>query len=276
VRRLLVIALISSLFACSDDLPNADGALVDKLRILAVRADRPEVAPDERAVLSALVMDPKGGGRALTWTWLACDPALEDFYGSPCSDGDRIADLTAFAKRPDVHDLGHAETAVYQAPFGLFGTRAPDDPLRYFGVPAEILLVVSAGTFEEAAEGTVESQTALVRVAVSDLPAGLKNANPVIAALVSEASDGYHLEVPASSAQLFFDIDPTVPEGFSKRPEALFARWFVTSGTVAVGAAAGGVHGASARFTGSDQGTGAVVLYDGRGGVAFRSFDLHP
>ncbi len=226
MRRALFLALALLACACADTLPNENGTLVDKLRLLAIKAEPPEIAPGGKSLLTPLVLDPKGHGRALTYTWLACDPALDDFNGTACSDATRLADLAKLADDPSVHRLGTGTQATYWAPVNLFYSRDDDDPIRYFGVPAEILLVVSAGSFEEAAAGKVESQVALVRVAVTDLPANMQNANPRIVEAGDFGKPGHpvlEVEPSCDSAQTFIAVDPTSAKGYENSTEALTA-----------------------------------------------------
>src|SRR5690606_29624329 len=56
------------------------GYRVTKLRVLAVRADRPFATPGERVQLSALSHDP--ASRPITWAWAVCvNPATSDVVG---------------------------------------------------------------------------------------------------------------------------------------------------------------------------------------------------
>ncbi len=275
MTRVLQTLSFVFLASCAAALPNEDGAIVDKLRLLAARAEPPEISPGQTAALDALVIDPKGGGRSLTYTWLACDPDLNNFYGTVCSNGDRLRDLAALARDPSVHSLGTAPTASYAASSQIFAGRASDDPLRFFGVSAEILLVVSPGTFEQAAAGTVESQTAFLRVAVSELPSAIQNANPTfIDATATGSPLLLTMTAPPSAAQTFFELDPTVPEGYRERPEGLFVRWYATAGVfTARPDLDDGTPPVKGRAMNIDAPTGttvAVVLRDGRGGVAWK------
>jgi len=73
MRRLLMAALFIG--GCSGDLPAA--SIVDKLRVLAVRAEPPEVRPLEASTLDALVVPSPLAPSPLSYLWLACreDPA---------------------------------------------------------------------------------------------------------------------------------------------------------------------------------------------------------
>ena len=282
--------------ACSPSLPNADGALVDKLRILALRADPPEVSPGKPSALDALVSDPKGAGRALTYTWLACDPNVRDFYGTSCSDERKLADLAALAAAPGTHALGAATTSAYTPPADVFAALAKDSPIRFFGSTADAVLVVSAGSFADAASGKVEAAVAVVHIAVSELPANVQNANPPLAPLrvgTMDVDAGTPLApdeaslcavAGAGASQVFYELDPESPMGFRMRNEALFAEWHTTTGTLTELPDAGlpadpnlaVLHGCQALSAPDAKAGDAidVVLRDGRGGVSFARWPL--
>ena len=57
--------------------------LVDRTRILAVRADPPEIAPGEVATFEALIPDPDGT-EDLSRIWFACPPTLDGGIGFGC------------------------------------------------------------------------------------------------------------------------------------------------------------------------------------------------
>lgn len=101
------IALVAG---CSADLPPSD--LVDKLRLLAVRADPPEVQPGQASALDTLTVYPggfDGGGPQVSYLWLACREAEGAQAPTACgvsaqgnggagtfdSDGGTLADCAA-------------------------------------------------------------------------------------------------------------------------------------------------------------------------------------
>lgn len=72
MRRPLAVAGAFLLAACGEDF--APYTLVDKLRVLGVRAEPPMLRPGERASLKALVVDPRDRSRKVGVIWIACDP----------------------------------------------------------------------------------------------------------------------------------------------------------------------------------------------------------
>jgi len=76
-RPILLLVVASLFLGCTPDFP--DPSRVDKLRVLAIGADRPEVMPGETVQLSALVVNADGSD--ITYEWKAC-PLREQGRGS--------------------------------------------------------------------------------------------------------------------------------------------------------------------------------------------------
>ena len=119
------LALVTVLTGCTTDFPEA--SLVDKLRVLAISADRPEVLPGETVAINALVVgvDPA----TVTYEWRAC-PLTEQgrgFFGGGAGLGTSgggayslespgtCFELEAIAPEL-VYDLGSAATAEVTIP----------------------------------------------------------------------------------------------------------------------------------------------------------------
>lgn len=71
MKRVMIVGLgacVSLLLGCEADFE--PGYRIDKLRLLAVRADAPFAAPGETVTLRTLVEDPER--RSLTWAWGTC------------------------------------------------------------------------------------------------------------------------------------------------------------------------------------------------------------
>jgi hypothetical protein len=68
----LFIFLFVLVSAVGCDSPFPPQTLVERLRILGVRAEPPEVDITSQVELSALVADPQGEGRQLEYTWVIC------------------------------------------------------------------------------------------------------------------------------------------------------------------------------------------------------------
>jgi hypothetical protein len=88
MRRFALLTLPMVASACGSDLPSP--SVIEKLRVLAVRAEPPEPEPSESVTLSALVVEPLvrqvDGGPTLptSWLWLACTPPAGASSTKPC------------------------------------------------------------------------------------------------------------------------------------------------------------------------------------------------
>ncbi len=119
VLALLGMSLAASAAACLPD-PGFDKRdLVKTPRILAVIADKPELAPGEAATLSVLFADPRGGGRPVRFRWSAC-VGLESLGGGGTGfSGAQYGMMEAPPGCADPGarlDLGEGPTAVLAAP----------------------------------------------------------------------------------------------------------------------------------------------------------------
>lgn len=187
-----------SLTACLETLP--EPWLIDDLRVLAVRAEPPEVQPGQSVALDALVVDPLN--RPLSYAWYACiapDLGTGFFSGASetSSSGGRGTGLSqdpygdSCILRYEAGErwavkLGEAPTATLEVPVDLFDTQdalkdayglsedlvIPDDVEAFFlgiaGLNYRVTLVV------EYDGGRVETQK---RVNIA-LDLGLENNRP--------------------------------------------------------------------------------------------------
>lgn len=114
---LLALVLLSPLVACDDKLPVQ--SFVEKLRVLGVRAEPPEIAPGETTALSALVVQPPKrraeNPTPVSYLWISCSvpPGAQQLV--PCG----VADLASIPPSCDADPaaaiclLGEQPTATY-------------------------------------------------------------------------------------------------------------------------------------------------------------------
>lgn len=128
-RRFAWIALVAACAPAGFE----PSSRVDSLRVLAVQADRPFAAPGEDVALTALVVDPEGGGRPVALSFATC---LNPGSGE-------IRDCAA--------ELGPMrELAVGADGTATFGVRVPDDALAGLSVPVGsvgVVFAACAGSF---------------------------------------------------------------------------------------------------------------------------------
>jgi hypothetical protein len=81
MRGLVVLPLL--LAGCGGDLPAA--SFIDKLRVLAVQANPPELGPGASTLLRALVVEPaQGSASTISYHWLACAAPTGVLSELPC------------------------------------------------------------------------------------------------------------------------------------------------------------------------------------------------
>ena len=118
MKSLLVVMLVATA-GCSNDLPAA--SFIDKLRVLAVQAESPEMAPGDTTALHVLAVEPLvpsldgGAPRPLTAVWLACALPAGTLTVEPCTIDSVIigTDLDAsYSAAADALAGGAASTEV--------------------------------------------------------------------------------------------------------------------------------------------------------------------
>ncbi len=196
MSRLFITLLLSTVaLGCLDDLPPAHH--VDKLRVLAIVSEPPEVEAGGTVALSALVVDPHlEDGETITYKWRACvlPERLAGFAGSQGNgasggSGYSVQDPGTCFDVPDgdkgVEDLGTEQTASFtvkddflddtDAILALYGI--PPNPAADF-ILKQLLLPVAGVNITIALEVRAGDQVlrAFKRVNVST--ADPKNANP--------------------------------------------------------------------------------------------------
>ncbi len=283
MRRVLLLLPLLGLAACAENLPST--AVIDKLRVIAIRAEPPEGAPGTSVDLDALVVDPLQAQRQIEMTWFACVPA----------PGQQVTSCLNFASETPVLCVVNPEapfcvisvdtTAQYQLPQLALTGRAEGES----GQVIITQVVAPAGTLKACAdhfrdEGTPapDCDVSIKRLVVSR--SAHPNKNPSLsdfqidgmplpdlsAATVPElASESKHKLSVALGAGSRETIDPPL-NGLST--ESLFVSYYTTDGKLDP------VRTDDAK-TESDltvpEGPEAlrlfVVAHDGRGGTAWTS-----
>ncbi|MBK7859984.1 MAG: hypothetical protein IPJ65_15450 [Archangiaceae bacterium] len=277
--------------------------LVDALRVLAITAEPPEVAPGQSAALNVLQLDPSRPGGKTTVIWVGCEPDPFGLGRSACNDTSALLQPTSFTTFPEgVRILGIGNKANYASASTLFAPIGADDPNRFNGVVGPVLAVVIAeeidptSTNEELRDlfhrietQEVQSVFALSRITVSEKPS--KNQNPHLTGLVvdgtplpqngtltAEPGASLTLHVTAGDAETY---PVKLPEGEEQRTEQLVGAWYSSAGRFSlerfdlageedtVFTAPGAADIPEDPVPSRRQGTLWLVLRDGRGGQSF-------
>jgi len=218
-------------------------ALVDKLRVLAVRAEPPDVAPGGTTLLSALVVDPDEGSRPLTRLWLVCDPDPANPTLSACSQFATARDPSQFlaGNVPGVHVVA-GERPTYSAPDDALAALRPGSLEYNRGVEATVLLVLLQGDLS-AARDPSRMLFAIKRIRILDPAVQAPNRNPVLEAVtmdglplaavdetqaVSGATVSLAVSASADSAEPFVRF---LPDGTrADETESLVVSWYASAG----------------------------------------------
>ncbi len=255
----LVISLLLVLGGCSNDLPAA--SFVDKLRVLAVRAEPPEVAPGATTQLDFLAVEPlvqQLDGAApspLSAVWLACALPTGTLTVAPCGVG---SGLSASTMPPSCKDQP-------SAPLCLIGTDATasyttDANVLAGAAATQILLTVAVADTDAGAIGCLldiannnglptnpdHCVVSLKRLDISD-PAQrttAPNANPTLADFYATTPSGYAQTLDDGNGVWQYAPGPDKAQwdiaahrsddAAEKKPdgtyEALTVSWFTTAG----------------------------------------------
>lgn len=260
---------------------------IDKLRVLAVRADPPEVLPGETATFTALITDPNAETGAVVW--LACPPDDNGGIGFGCAI-DPSFDFTS-ASAEDLEAAGFIGfepliPPVYTAPVDLldgldaFESRDGQYVLVQIAVLPKALLDEG---FDGADFDFNQLEAAYKRLVVSTETA--PNKNPVVESLFVddlEIPEGTVVEVDAGET---YKLLPVLQEGSieqysytdkndvtSDRYEEPYVSWYADGGELTKSASVfpyldGAWRAPAADDDGPKSGTWWGVVRDRRGGM---------
>lgn len=243
-------ALILLLCSCAPQLKPE--TLVEKLRVLSITAEPPEVKPGQSSALNVLQLDPSRPGGKTTVIWVGCEPDPFGEGRSACNDTTALLQPTSFTSFPEgVRILGIGNRSSYASAPTLFEPIAAGDANRFNGVVGPVLAVVigeeidPTSTNEELRElfhrietQAVKSVFALSRITVSEKAAQNHNphldalevdgvAHPKNATLQVEPGQEIALHLQAGERETY---PLQLPSGVEERTESMVAAWYSTGG----------------------------------------------
>jgi hypothetical protein len=249
VHWLAVGGVIAGGAGCSNDLPPA--SFIDKLRVLAVRAEPPEIAPGHTAALDVLAVEPfTHANPQISAKWSACALPPSGVTVAPCGLGSDAGLSGVQVLAPPT--CSGTTTAIgcpssYTAPADLLGSASSTEVL---------LTVVVADELAGGADGCVASiidngglptnpdhcVVSLKRLSISTQPS---NHNPALADFTATAPHGQpepiddsgnsHWQPAAKRDADQWDIIADRSDAAAERKadgtyEALSVSWFTTAG----------------------------------------------
>lgn len=244
MRRLLFVLLLAASGACSDkeEVVLQPASLVDKLRVLAIKAEPPEAAPGQMVSLTALVADPLEKLRNTGHLWVMCDPSVDGEFGNACAQTDTLRSFDIEELPPGVNVFPlFFNFAFYRAPWGLLDQLEEEERRR--GMTATVLLVAwEGGTQEHLQDPSVLKQLAIKRIRIAD-PQEEPNRNPVLQSVTLdgqpfEESDapqvraGTTITLSASSTEDSVQVfERVLPDGsVVEQSEQNVFSWYTTGG----------------------------------------------
>jgi hypothetical protein len=259
---LTVLAMLVFLCACEEEFkPETE---VAGLRVLGLRASPAELAPGQKATLSALVVDPLRPGQRNTLLWLGCEPDPLDLGRSLCSDMEALGDPTRFIPvsnngappqlPPGVSVLGFNERAEYTVRADLFSQLAAGDARRKTGTVGQVLMFAIGAevnplasreemeaVFEKVRTREIPSVITLFRIRVRE--GAQANTNPDLGELrangealapgatlrlASDKPTSLELTAPDAAFETYTQV---APDGtVETKAEQLISAWYSTSG----------------------------------------------
>ncbi|MET0411864.1 MAG: hypothetical protein ABW217_11245 [Polyangiaceae bacterium] len=252
-------ALLGSLSAaCANTAPDREPlpSQLDRLRVLAIAADPPDLVPGESATLSALVFEPSAEPVAYAWSW--CPVSVDADSGAACPIEEslwaEIWQSAGLAGAPPGYDLGSEPTAALQPNFEPDTEERLCAAIDALGPVAEPARVACVDGFEASivliarAAGDEEVSSKSVPFLPDGTPPEARNHNPEPLGDVSVSGAGTD-EPPISDATLVtgrtyalrVELDEGLSETLPEAPagdaeatgearETLVLSWFVTPG----------------------------------------------
>jgi hypothetical protein len=300
---LALIALASaSVLGCAE--PMDPASMVNELRVLAIRADPPEIAPGEGTSLTALWADPKGRGRDVTFLWIAAAGLVDLEGGFPDTAPLAAPQVATAAEGGDHYEIPVTSEGIIEQ-FALAGENAVNITILTLacagGVPPTIDDLTHRKSLDLKSDlcrgGQGVLATKVVRVSKSKTP----NENPTIdtvwlagKAIPEETADlaiasctkhkackDIKLKTSLSSSSFeTYPANETMHGATGKLDENLYISWFATAGdldkvrSIPDSPDKPAVNQLDLAADDPDSLTLYIVAHDNRGGTSWRTLSL--
>ncbi len=220
---------------------------IDRLRVLAVGADRPWLEPTETASISALIVQPPDADVPLSYRWSWCPLTLGNASGYECAFTEaELQEQIDGAVGPGVFQvppfqLGETSTVTFAYDLSPLLFRGLCDAISMQALPDFVEVPECDGTFPISIRLTVgdgETEVTAIRelVLVYDDAVTDVNTNPLIGAVHADSAtvalDGSTLLARDTDVTLSLDIPPEAIEEVDGEPEHVVVTWFVDAGEV--------------------------------------------
>lgn len=219
--------------ACSsDDLP--ESFKLEKFRVLAIIADQPEVNPGDTVLLTPLLTDINGAGRAITFSASACvDPGVGIGATPSC-----VGSTTAVTLATDQAVTG-LPAGTYTGPVtSTLSVTVPDSSVMFNSIPAfEQFNGVNYLVVFDFKLSSSETISAFKRILVSTRTT--KHQNPQYESSQLFSGDTALSGVPTSETEIYVKVAPASAETYDVQNEASVAAsqtesiqtfWYISDG----------------------------------------------
>lgn len=229
--KIIIISSLFFVFGCSDNkLPEYNR--LETLRILALKADKPEATLGDTIVITPLISDLNGNGRTLTYTAEAClDPGIAAGADPNCAGASSYLNIgsATITGLSAPNYTAATNTVTFTIPTDVLNGKTTIE--QYNGVPYIFVYNIRAS------DGT--QLRSFKRIIVSVKPSNLRNTNPSInnmyadtAVLSSLPGSRVSLSVqyPDSSVESYTGLSSDGTVG--TQTEKMITTWFVSEGSI--------------------------------------------
>jgi hypothetical protein len=220
---LISLTLLLGCGAGETILPSA--SLIEKTRILAIRSDPPSVRPGDSMVVDALVAQPLGLQKALTYLWVLCDPRIAREASASCLNQGSLQNPRSFLEPagPGVFLFEDQEAFEYRV-----ASAQNDESATLF-----VVLFVSSEFISKDREPPSDLQVAFKTISVQRTDT-TRVGNPPVGRILLDGSDVSRLQfAPGRSLQVQYDME-TASDRKYRVTWYSDAAWFDSDTTLAV------------------------------------------
>ncbi len=270
MKQLLFLFLLL-LTSCGDDF--SPQSQLGKLRILAIKADTPEINAAGSVTLTPLISHLNGNGVTLSLTWIACpDPGIDVGASINCDSaatnlklsGTGTFDTSTLSGSYYTGSASSVNISIPAAAFTYLGTL--DSKIQYNGLNYIVLM-----TYKD--QSTNATTTALKTIKLSNKTSGELNANPTMGSILFNSStlsayptEAGSMEVSTLSSPETYDYQSSTSN--ESLTEEMYLSWYGSTGKFLYNRTSSSN---SNTFTPEgNKGIFVAIYRDGRGGLDFK------
>lgn len=283
VRTSLVVSFFTIFIGCGEsNFPKS--YQLGGLRVLAMKANTPEVSPGDTVTIHSLVTDLNGEGRELSYRYEACTDPGVTLGASPSCDHDPLKQTSSGTHRfSNSRYTGEFSPINVTIPTTVLDQKTLTDQMN--GVSYLVKLNVSALN----SNGESQEIVAFRRILVSALTKNSKNQNPTLTEIQQASASILQLPVEEKTlSPVILPLDSKGAEEYflyakttnplelgvrSPQTEKMTVSWFVSQGKVQYSrtepSGGGNLYTPASPANSSKPEFLIIVVHDDRGGVSY-------